>query len=160
MSSQVFAPLQRGPHLPSGVVFVGVVTVLLVLAAIAVGSRVVEDDPAAAYRETFADVPGVTVDAATGAVGLPDGTELDPEAATAVAAVYDYLDRRPGATRDEIRRRVYPKAPAGYEDPSAWWTELVDPALRAIADDGGHDSRGDDGDDDRRGSGGASRSRD
>lgn len=82
----------------------------------------------------LAGAPGVDHDPEAGTATLPDGTTLDRGEAAAVGAAYDYFERRPAATREELQRECFADHPAGFDDPEEWWRELVDPAVTALAE--------------------------
>jgi len=125
---------------PVGLVVVAVAGVALVPVFVLV-ERVLGDED---DREgvPLGSVPVVETDEEDGTATLPDGTTLDAGEAAAVAAVYDYFERRPAAPREEITAACFDDHPAGFEDPAEWWDRLVQPAVTCIAEAGVEASAG------------------
>lgn len=58
--------------------------------------------------------------------------ELAEDERTAVRAAFGRLMEDGEASADEIRERVYPDHPAGYDSPSAWWDDCVRDAFGSL----------------------------
>lgn len=79
--------------------------------------------------------------------------DLRPDEADAVRSAFAFLRFRRSATADEIVDATYDEAPAGRDDPRAWWTDCVRDRLASLPavepPDGDGHGDGDEGQGDR-----------
>lgn len=65
----------------------------------------------------------------------PPGTPAEQERKReALRAAYTYLQKRKSADRVDFETDVFPEHPSAYEEPDAWWQEVIKPGLGAVSD--------------------------
>ncbi len=65
----------------------------------------------------------------------PPGTPAEQERKReALRAAYTYLQKRKIADRADFETDVFPVHPGAYEEPDAWWQEVISPGLEAVSD--------------------------